>query len=274
MDVHVRTQTWISPAPGINEPTANDPEMDEEYNFTEKTLNAFQDPEALRQYRIAIMDRRIQNFHRAMADSDIQLKAQEMFRKSMTGRLGDSPKGKRAAEMLLPTFPVGCRRQTPGPGFLEALLQDNVEMVWDSIQTVTPKGIRFKTGEEAEYDVIVCATGFDTTFKPAFPIIGRNGVNLAEKWTLDQPKAYFGICVPDMPNYFSESIEQNIWSPSRFPLFSSDVIDMSDRFHRPQLTHLQWVLGTWHPGCRHLRVQVAHEAADGGLSLLRCEVRR
>ncbi|KAK7705398.1 hypothetical protein SLS63_014143 [Diaporthe eres] len=203
MDVHVRTQTWISPAPGINEPTANDPEMDDEYNFTEKTLKEFQDPEALRQYRIAIMDRRIQNFHRAMADSDIQLKAQDLFRKSMTERLGDSPKGKRAAEMLLPTFPVGCRRQTPGPGFLEALLQDNVEMVWDSIQAVTPKGIRFKTGEEAEYDVIVCATGFDTTFKPAFPIVGRNGVNLAEKWTIDRPKAYFGICVPDMPNYFT-----------------------------------------------------------------------
>ncbi|KAG8156894.1 hypothetical protein KVR01_013307 [Diaporthe batatas] len=203
MDVHVRTQTWISPAPGINEPTDNDPEMDDDYNFTEKTMKEFQDPETLRQYRIAIMDRRIQNFQRAMADSDTQLKAQEVFRKSMTERLGNSAKGKRAAEMLLPTFPVGCRRQTPGPGFLESLLQDNVEMVWDSIQTVTPKGIKFKTGEEAEYDVIVCATGFDTTFKPAFPIIGRNGVDLREKWTLDRPKAYFGICVPDMPNYFT-----------------------------------------------------------------------
>lgn len=272
MDVHVRTQTWISPAPGINEPTANDPEMDDEYNFTEKTLKEFQDPEALRQYRIAIMDRRIQNFHRAMADSDIQLKAQDLFQKSMTERLGDSTKGKRAAEMLLPTFPVGCRRQTPGPGFLEALLQDNVEMVWDSIQAVTPKGIRLKTGEEAEYDVIICATGFDTTFKPAFPIVGRNGVKLAEKWTLDRPKAYFGICVPDMPNYFSKFFDRVVPFPNPLSLSSSDLTDMSDSFHRPQLAHIQRVSGAWYPGCGHLRLQVAHQAADGGLSLLRGEV--
>ncbi|OQO00728.1 hypothetical protein B0A48_13219 [Cryoendolithus antarcticus] len=204
MDVHVRTQTWISPAPGINEPTANDPEMDKDYNFSEKALDEFKDPERLREYRAAIMDRRIQNFTRAMADSEVQLQAQELFRKSMKERLGDSPKGRKAAELLLPAFPVGCRRQTPGPGFLEALLQDNVEMLWDDIESVTPDGIRSKqTGEVTEYDVIVCATGFDTTFKPSFPIIGRNGVNLHEKWTQDRPKAYFGFCVPDMPNYFN-----------------------------------------------------------------------
>lgn len=28
-------------------------------------------------------------------------------------------------------------------------------------------------------------------------------MNLAEKWTNDQPKAYFGFLVPDMPNYFT-----------------------------------------------------------------------
>ncbi|OAL46300.1 FAD/NAD(P)-binding domain-containing protein [Pyrenochaeta sp. DS3sAY3a] len=203
MDCYVRTQTWISPAPGINEPTANDPEMDPDYNFTEKTLEIFKDPEVLREYRVAIMNRRIENFHRAIADSDIQKKAQELFRKSMKDRLGDSEKGRRAAELLLPSFPVGCRRQTPGPGFLEAITQDNVEMRWDDVQSVTEKGIVTRSGDVKEYDVIVCATGFDTSFKPSFPVVGRNGVNLAEKWTSELPKAYFGFLVPDMPNYFT-----------------------------------------------------------------------
>ena len=203
MDVFIRTQTWISPAPGINEPTANDPEMDPDYNFTEASLEIFKDPKVLRDYRVAIMDRRIENFHRALADSEIQKKAQELFRKSMTDRLGDSEKGRKAAQYLLPDFPVGCRRQTPGPGFLEALIQDNVEMRWDDIDRITEKGILTKDGQEKEYDVIVCATGFDTSFKPSFPVIGRNGVNLAEKWTAEQPKAYFGFLVPDMPNYFT-----------------------------------------------------------------------
>jgi cation diffusion facilitator CzcD-associated flavoprotein CzcO len=203
MDCYVRTQTWISPAPGINEPTANDPEMDADYNFAEKSLEIFKDPVVLRDYRVAIMDRRIENFKRALADSDVQKDAQEMFRKSMTDRLGDSEKGKRAAELLLPSFPVGCRRQTPGPGFLEAITQENVEMRWDDVQSVNEKGIVTRSGEVQVYDVIVCATGFDTSFKPSFPVIGRNGVNLAQKWTNDLPKAYFGFLVPDMPNYFT-----------------------------------------------------------------------
>lgn len=203
MDVHVRTQTWISPAPGINEPTANDLEMDADYNFTEISLDIFKDPVVLREYRAAIMDRRTENFKRALADSDVQKRTRKLFRKSMTERLGDSEKGRRAAELLLPSFPVGCRRQTPGPGFLESLRQDNVEMLWDDVQSINEKGIVTRSGEVKEYDVIVCATGFDTSFKPAFPVIGRNGVNLADKCTIDQPKAYFGFSVPDMPNYFT-----------------------------------------------------------------------
>lgn len=202
MDLYVRSKTWISPAPGINEPTDQDPEMDAEYNFADSSLEIFKDPELLRSYRAAIMDRRVDNFKRAMADSDVQLKAQELFRESMAKRLGSSEKGRRAAEMLLPDFPVGCRRQTPGPGFLEALVQDEVEMRWDDVEYITSTGIKTKSGEEKEYDVIVCATGFDTTFQPAFPLVGRNSVNLAEKWTTTQPKAYFGVAVPDMPNYF------------------------------------------------------------------------
>jgi hypothetical protein len=105
--------------------------------------------------------------------------------------------GYRAAAVRL-----GIRAPEPAPGFLEALVQDNVEMRWDDIKRISEKGIVLKSGEEKEYDAIVCATGFDTTFKPAFPLIGRNGVNLAEKWTEEQPKAYFGFLVPDMPNYF------------------------------------------------------------------------
>lgn len=54
--------------------------------------------------------------------------------------------------------------------------------------------------EEKEYDVIVCATGFDTSFRPAFPIISQNGVSLAEKWSTEIPKAYFSTATVDFPN--------------------------------------------------------------------------
>jgi cation diffusion facilitator CzcD-associated flavoprotein CzcO len=234
MDCYVRSQTWISPAPGINEPTANDPEMDKDYNFAESTLELFKDPEVLRDYRAAIMNRRAENFNRVIADCDLQQQAQELFRKSMTDRLGNSEKGKRAAELLVPSFPVGCRRQTPGPGFLEAIIQDNIELRWDDISKITERGILTRSGVELEYDIIVCATGFDTSFKPSFPLVGRNGVNMAEKSEKDVPKAYMGMCVPDFPNYFCMFLSG---PPCFIYSFYLHVQASWDQIHRLQTGH-------------------------------------
>lgn len=52
-----------------------------------------------------------------------------------------------------------------------------------------------------ELDVIVCATGFDTSCKYGFPIIGRNGLDLADKYT-PHPKTYLGLAVEGFPNFF------------------------------------------------------------------------
>ena len=54
------------------------------------------------------------------------------------------------------------------------------------------------------FDAIVCATGFDTSFRASFPVIGRNGVDLGKKWNDGASEAYFGIAIPDFPNYFSK----------------------------------------------------------------------
>lgn len=183
------------------------------------------------------MDRRITNFRRTHTASVEQKAAREMFANNMKQRLGNSPKGRSLYDMLIPEFPVGCRRQTPGPGYLEALLQENVETRFDDIAGFTEDGIRTKTGDELQFDVIVCATGFDTTFKPRFPVVGRNGVNLAHKWTNDEPMAYFGITVPDMPNYFSMSLSR------RFIPIRTDVGSV----HRPQLADFEWFTGTGDP---------------------------
>ncbi|KAK2750270.1 hypothetical protein FQN55_002417 [Onygenales sp. PD_40] len=199
----IRSKAWISPAPGINEPTADDPDRDENHNYAPHVIERFKsDPQYLLDHRRAVMDRRIDNFKRAHSGSESQIKAQEIFRKSMIERLGNTEKGRKIAEALIPNFPVGCRRQTPGPGYLEALLQPNVDLRWDDIGKITQKGILTKTGEELEFDAIVCATGFDTSFRPPFPVIGCNAANLAEQWK-NMPEAYFGITVPNFPNYFT-----------------------------------------------------------------------
>lgn len=203
MTCFIRSQTWISPAPGVNEPTANDPETDKDLNFAPHVLKRFKDdPEYLLDHRRNLIDRRIDNFKRVTAASAEQKTALEIFTRSMAARLGNSEKGQRLAKKLIPKFPVGCRRQTPGPDFLEALLEPQVDVRWDDIAKVTEKGILTKLGEQLEFDAIICATGFDTSFRPRFPIIGRNGANLAKQWD-DIPEAYFGLAVPNFPNYFS-----------------------------------------------------------------------
>jgi hypothetical protein len=56
-------------------------------------------------------------------------------------------------------------------------------------------------GIEHPLDVLICATGFDTSFRPRFPIIGRDYANLAEEWQ-DEPRSYLGLAAHKFPNYF------------------------------------------------------------------------
>lgn len=43
-----------------------------------------------------------------------------------------------------------------------------------------------------EGSLLTSLLGFDTSFKPAFPIVGRNNVDLATKWAV-APEAYLGL---------------------------------------------------------------------------------
>lgn len=85
---------------------------------------------------------------------------------------------------------------------MEAIQQPNVNVHFEEVVEITEKTIIGSKGTEKEIDTIICATGFDTSFRPNFPIIGRNGVNLAQKWD-PAPEGYLGLGVPDMPNFFT-----------------------------------------------------------------------
>jgi len=79
-----------------------------------------------------------------------------------------------------------------------------VETRWDDIGKITEKGILMQSGAELEFGAIVYATGFDAFFQPKFPIVERNGASLGAWWE-DIPEAYFGITVPNFPNYFCKT---------------------------------------------------------------------
>ncbi|KAH0276761.1 flavin-binding monooxygenase, partial [Aureobasidium melanogenum] len=104
-------------------------------------------------------------------------------------------------EKSLSDWSVGCRRITPGIGYLEALNSEKVRVVHGGITKVTSRGPITEDGKEHPVDVLICATGFDTSFKPRFSLVGRSGKALADVWK-DEARAYLGIAVNDYPNYF------------------------------------------------------------------------
>lgn len=126
-----------------------------------------------------------------------QIAMDQTYRKKMEDALGGNPD---LIKRLVPDFNVGCRRLTPGDGYLDALHEKNVFVEMTPISKITETGITTENGPE-EYDLIVCATGFDVSFRPSWKLVGQNGVDLSDAWKVE-PKAYFGMCAADMPNYF------------------------------------------------------------------------
>lgn len=64
-------------------------------------------------------------------------------------------------EALTPDWVPGCRRLTPGPGYLEACVAPNVDYISTGIKRITEDGIETEDGKHRPVDVIICATGFD-----------------------------------------------------------------------------------------------------------------
>ncbi len=105
------------------------------------------------------------------------------------------------AAMVPTNFSIGCRRPTPGDGFLESLAHAKTTVHTRPIQRVTETGFVAHDGTVHDVDAIVCATGFNTSWVPRFPVV-VNGTNLQDRWTQDQPLTYLGVAVPGVPNYF------------------------------------------------------------------------
>jgi cation diffusion facilitator CzcD-associated flavoprotein CzcO len=127
-----------------------------------------------------------------------QKMASDYFRQ----RTADMIKDERLVQGFAPTFGFGCRRITPGDPYMEAVQQPNVDVHFTSVTSCTEDGVVGADGVERKVDAIVCATGFDNTYRPRFPVVGRDGVDLREKWATC-PEAYLGLAVPAMPNYIT-----------------------------------------------------------------------
>ena len=200
-----RSSTWISPQQGHVALGSGEEEsiIDSECKYLPNVHHRFAtDPGYLLLHRRDLADRRSAGFKASHGGRATQQKLENYYRSSMLNRLGSSEKGREIAEWLIPSYSVGCRRLAPSPEFLETLLQNDVTSVWNGIASISEKGILTLDDRHLDFDVIVCATGFDCTYQPSFTLIGRDGASLAQKWKDEDPECYFGTTVSGFPNYF------------------------------------------------------------------------
>lgn len=94
---------------------------------------------------------------------------------------------------------------TPAPGYLEALRSPKTEVITEGIASIVKEGIQLESGEVIKLDTIICATGFDTSFAPRFPLVGRQG-NVQDKFREETPRSYMSCALPGVPNYFSKKL--------------------------------------------------------------------
>jgi len=88
------------------------------------------------------------------------------------------------------------------PGYLESLHRPNVTLTFDEIDRFVPQGVQLKTGDIVALDVLILGTGF-SLLPPRLEIFGVGGLRLADYWkSKGGPEAYYGIAVPNFPNYF------------------------------------------------------------------------
>ncbi|KAF9892982.1 hypothetical protein FE257_012393 [Aspergillus nanangensis] len=172
------------------------------FRYSAETKRQFRDdPELYLRYCKAIESELNVRVRFVINGSAEAREAREYSEAQMRQKLARKPE---LIDTLMPkTFGVGCRRPTPGNGFLEALTDDKTSVWTEDIREISESGFMTSTGEYHEVDLIVCATGFDTTFCPRFPLLA-NGRNIQDDFskTGGDTVGYLGVNLPEVPNYF------------------------------------------------------------------------
>ncbi|KAG6013092.1 hypothetical protein E4U54_007111, partial [Claviceps lovelessii] len=107
-------------------------------------------------------------------------------------------------DLLTPDFPLGCKRRIFDPGYLQAIHAENFSLSDEPIVEIVPEGVRTKSGQVTEADMIVLATGFKTNrFLDGIDVVGRSGQTLEQHWSgWRGPEAYHCCALNDFPNFF------------------------------------------------------------------------
>lgn len=145
----IRTPTWITAGFAQNHAGPGGAN----FAFTEEQKEEWRrGPKKYLAYRKQIEGELNTRFQFIIANSQEQAEAKQYSINEMKSKLQND----RLEKHMIPDFAVGCRRPTPGNGYLEALSMSNVRVVTDHIQEIVPEGIKLTTGELIAVDAFIC----------------------------------------------------------------------------------------------------------------------
>ena len=88
-----------------------------------------------------------------MKGSELNRQIFDLARRQMMSKLKNDPE---LCERLIPKWELGCRRITPGEGYLESFLRDNVELTQSPITKIDADSIHTDDGKTYKVDVSKC----------------------------------------------------------------------------------------------------------------------
>ncbi|KAM0721068.1 hypothetical protein Q7P37_003354 [Cladosporium fusiforme] len=195
LDHYARSGTWIAGAFAGSLERQLEPTP-----YTSEQHEAFQDPTKYHEFRKELESTFWRRYETQLKGTEESTQAAANFKSLMSKRLEAKPE---LLQQIVPEYSPHCRRLTPGPGYLEALTQDNVSFIRAPIARITKDGIQTTDGVHRPVDAIICSTGANVDFAPPFPIVSGD-VDLSQAWKPDGlhgfPYTYLGVATPGFPN--------------------------------------------------------------------------
>ncbi|TLF80773.1 flavin-containing monooxygenase [Nocardia cyriacigeorgica] len=136
------------------------------------------------------------------------------------------------AEKLSPKFGLLAKRPTMSTGYLPAYNRENVELVTEPIEKITPTGVKTRDNTLHKLDVLILATGYEVfsdpeTYRPG-TVVGRDGFDLAKFYYDEGLQAYQSVSVHGLPNRWT-LVGPYSWSGTSWHAFVEMTADHAVR---------------------------------------------
>src|SRR5262249_43391372 len=129
-------------------------------------------------------------------------------------------------DKLTPRYAMGCKRPGFHNTYLSTFNRDNVRLVTEPIDKITPSAVATTDGTDHEIDVLILATGFkvlDTDEVLTYAATGSGGQSLSRFWDTHRTQAYEGVSIPGFPNFFTVFGPYGYVGSSYFALIESQT---------------------------------------------------